>query len=184
MSHKLSTLALLFVSFLGMNVSLWGQNAATTRGIFGYLDPRTGAFHSLPSPEAQDAAPALATFGGKFVATFTITVSSTIASTAKIGCNLTAELLDSGSGNTIIEEAGNAVSRGTGTTVTCTVTLPYSWALASGSTDRVSLSYNVQAPVEAAASAFYPNRLSSQSLPSISVPANGTTTNLAIAPTI
>lgn len=188
LSHKLSTILVVCACFLGMNLSLWGQNAAASHGILGYLDPRTGVFHSIPHPEVQDAeaeAPALTTFGGKFVATFTITVSSTIASTAKIGCEVSAVLSDAGSGNFIQEGAGSAVTRGTGSTVTCTVNLPYSWKLATGSTDMVSLSYSIQAPVAiSTAAGEFPNRVSSQSLGTIKVPANGTTTNETITATI
>lgn len=64
-------------------------------GIRGYLDPRTGIFHSMPLPDLQEAeVPPPTTFGGKFVFNFTITVSSTLASTAKIGCQATASLED------------------------------------------------------------------------------------------
>ena len=38
--------------------------------------------------------PVLTTFAGKFVVTFTITVNSTIAATAKIGCQVDANLDD------------------------------------------------------------------------------------------
>lgn len=185
MNRKLTTLALLFACLLGMNLSLWGQNAAAAHGILGYLDPKTGAFHTLPPPEAQDAPPVtLTTFAGKFVANFTITVSSTIASTTKLSCTLNAQVLDTATGNIIEESAASAVARGSGTTVACTVNLPYSWSLGSGSTDKVSLTWGIQAPVAFTVSTEFPMRLSTQSLGSISVPANGATTTETIAATI
>lgn len=184
MSQRIVTLVSILACVLAINLSVFAQDAAATHGILGYLDPKTGAFHLLPA--LQDAEPpATTTVTGKIVANFTITVDSTIASTTKIGCNISAALLDVSTANSIIEEAGSAVARGTGTTVTCTATIPYSWKLGSVSTDKISLSYSIQSPVAiTSGAALYPNRLSSQSLGSIAVPANGTTTTETIAATI
>lgn len=187
MTHKLSTFCLVFACFLGMNLSLWGQNAAAVHGIRGYLDPQTGAFHTLPHPELQDDAAAVATttFTGKIVVNFTITIDSTIASTNKIGCQVEASLEDAGTANFISESAATAVTRGTATTVACSVSIPYSWKLATASTDMIGLTYTITSPVEAAtAAAEFPLRISSQSLPTIKVPSSGTTTTEAVAATI
>jgi len=188
-SHKLSTLCLFIVCMLGTTVSLWGQDAAAVRGIRGYLDPRTGLFHAAPQLAAPDleaaAAPATTTVTGKFVVNFTITVDSTIASTNKIACNVTASLDDISTANLIVEEAGTAVTRGTGTTVTCSVTIPYSWKLGSASTDTVGLSYQIISPIEASTPAgTYPLRISQQSIGTFKVPTTGTTTTEAVAATI
>ncbi len=187
MSHKLSTFLLLFACFLGMQVSLWGQNAAATRGIRGYLDPQTGVFHTMPHPDLQDAAepPATTTFTGSIVVTFTITVNSTIAATTKIGCEVDASLDDIGTANFISESAASAVTRGSATTVTCKATIPYSWNLATATTDSISLSYTITSPVEISTAATeFPLRISSQSLGTMKVPASGTTTTKAVAATI
>jgi hypothetical protein len=186
-NHKLSTFLLVFACFLGMNASLWGQNAAATHGIRGYLDPQTGAFHTIPHPELEEGAPppALTTFTGKFVVTFTITVSSTIASTTKIGCQVEASLDDVTVGNFISESAANDVTRGTTSTVVCKATIPYSWALASASSDSISMSYTITSPVAVStAAAEFPLRISTQSLPTIKVPVSGTTTSIAVSATI
>ena len=184
MSQRIVILASVCVCLLAISVPLMAQDASATHGILGYLDPKTGTFHLLPA--LQDAEPpATTTVTGKIVANFTITVDSTIASTTKIGCNITATVLDVGTGNTILEEAGNAVARGSGTTVTCTTTIPYSWKLGSASTDKLTMSYSITSPVAiTSGSATYPLRVSSQSLGSITVPANGTTTTETIAATI
>jgi hypothetical protein len=182
--HKLSTLSVLFVGFFVMSVSLWGQSSTAPHGIRGYLDPQTGVFHALPTVQAEDDdASRVTTLGGKFVVNFTITVDSTIASTAKIGCNVEASLADST--NFITEEAGTAVTRGSGTTVTCSVTLPYSWKLSTSTTDMVSLTYTITSPVEiSTATLEFPLRISTQSIETIKVPANGATTTVAVAATI
>jgi len=186
-SHKLSILFLVVACSLGLNVSLWGQSAAAAHGIRGYLDPQTGVFHTMPHPAMQDdaEAPALTSFSGKIVTTFTITVDSTIAATAKIGCEVDASVEDIGSGNFISESAAVAVARGSGSTVTCTVTIPYTWKLATASTDSIALSYTITSPVAVAtAAAEFPLRISSQSLPTIKVPATGTTTTETVTATI
>jgi len=183
-SHKVTTLCLLVACFLGMSVSLWAQNAAAPHGIPGYLDPRTRIFHSTPplvSPDAE--APAKTTFTGKIVFNFTITVNSTIASTDAIACIAGGGLSDSGV--SIVEEAATSVTRGTGTTVTCSVTVPYSWNLATASTDKIRLSYSIFLPVNFTTTAgAYPNRQAGQSLGTIAVPPTGTTTTETITATI
>jgi hypothetical protein len=182
-SHKLLTLLLLSASFLGMNAMLWGQNAIPNRAIRGYLDPRTGIFHSIPHPDTLDEAappPATTIFTGSIVMNFTITVSTVFASTTPIACIGEAGLLDAGSTNNILEVGGSTVTRGTGTTVTCSVTIPYSWSLASASTDKVRLSYAVLAPFAFTQTTSFPNREGAQSLGTIAVPVSGTITTETI----
>lgn len=185
MRVKLSTLSLSVVCCLGMNLSLWGQNAAVP-GIQGFLDPKTGMFHSLPSPQAADAEPlTISTLTGKFVFNFTITVKSTIASTSQIGCFAGVSLSDSTNLNNVVDVAAVAVTRGTGTTVTCTVTIPYSWKLGSPTTDMVHLSYTIGSPLTLVAStSAYPQREGAQSLGTIKVPLNGATTTETITATM
>lgn len=183
MKHKLSIFSVLFAGFFLMSISLWGQQS-TPRGIRGYLDPQTGVFHALPAVQADDDAErVVTTVGGKFVVNFTITVDSTIASTTKIGCNVEATLADST--NFITESAGTAVTRGSATTVACSVTIPYSWKLSTATTDEVSLTYTITSPTEiSTATLEYPLRISTQSIATIKVPANGATTTEAVAATI
>jgi hypothetical protein len=190
-SHKLSTFILLASCLLAAEVTLWGQdqsrNSASTHEIHGYLDPETGVFRTAPHSELKDGAEAAATvtYTGKIVVNFTITVDSTIASTTKIGCNLSADVDDEGTGNFITESAGSAVLRGTGTTVTCVVNIPYSWKLGTPTTDVVGLSWTISSPVAiTTGAAAYPVRISSQSLPAFKVPVSGTTTTETVAATI
>jgi len=140
MGHRTCVLLGVFACFLGLNINLWSQSIPAVNGI-GYLDPRTGIFHSIPLPDLQEAdVPPPATFGGKFVFNFTITVSSTLASTAKILCEASASTEDAATLNFITETASVTATR-SGSTATCTVTIPYSWNLSSSTTDKVSLTY-------------------------------------------
>jgi hypothetical protein len=96
-----------------------------------------------------------------------------------------ASLSDGTSGNFISESGASAVARGSASTVTCKVTIPYSWKLASGGTDMISMSYTITSPVAiSTAAAEFPLRISSQSIGSIKVPVTGTTTNETVAATI
>lgn len=183
MSHKLLTLLLLSACFLGMNATLWGQNAIPNRAIRGYLDPRTGIFHSIPHPDTPDAdaAPVTKTiFTGSIVMNFTITVSTVFASTTPIACIGEATVQDAGSTTSIFEVAGSSVTRGSGSTVSCSVTIPYSWGLASASTDKIRLSYSVVAPIDFTQTVAFPNRRGSQTLTTIAVPVSGTVTTETI----
>jgi hypothetical protein len=182
-SHKLLTLLLLSACFLGLNATLWGQDAIPNRAIRGYLDPRTGIFHSIPHPDTldEDAPPPVkTTFTGSIVMNFTITVSTVFASATPIACIGEAGVQDAGSTSIIFEVAGSTVTRGSGTTVSCSVKIPYSWALASAGTDKIRLSYSVIAPVAFTQTAAFPNRQGSQTLGTIAVPISGTVTTKAI----
>jgi hypothetical protein len=179
-SQKVLTLLLLSACFLGISATLWGQNAIPNRGIQGYVDPRTGIFHSIPHPDAPDEAepPVKATFTGSIVMNFTITVSSAFASTVPIACIGEVSVRD-GTSNNILEVGGSTVPRGTGPTVKCSVTIPYSWSLASAATDQVGLFYSITAPIAFSQTAF-PDRQALQSLGTIAVPVSGTTTTKII----
>lgn len=186
---KLSALSLLVACFLGINLPLWGQNAATVPGIRGYLDPRTGIFHSIPdaptNAQESDAESRVTTLTGKFVFNFTITVKSTIASTSQIACFASISTNDATNLNNVVDAAAVAVTRGSGSTVKCTVTIPYSWKLGNSSADMVHLSYTVGSPLELGnIVTAYPNREGSQSLGTIKVPLNGATTTETITATM
>jgi len=178
-NRKVFTIFSLVACFLAAgSASLWGQDAAASPGVPGYLNPRTGIFHSIGRPVPQDSEPlATTTYTGTIVVNFTITVSSAIPATDQIGCVAGASVFDTAALNGLVDIAGTAVTRGTGTTVTCSVTLPYSWKLASGSTDSVILGYSITSPVDFSTPAGeWPHRAGSRSIGSIKVPVSGTTT--------
>jgi hypothetical protein len=174
---------LLFACFLAMNASLWGQDAAAVHGIPGYLNPKTGIFHATPPPPAPDAAdpPATTTFTGKIVVNFTITVSSVFASTRQLVCVASASVFDLSNFNSIFETGATGVPRGTGTTVPCSVTIPYSWKLAAGPSDTINLGYSVISLDDPTTPlVLFPQRTSTQRLATIPVPSSGTTTTRAV----
>lgn len=183
-NRRMFAVPVLLVCLLATGASFWGQNTAAPFGVQGYLNPRTGVFHSIRHHVllAAAAPAATTTYTGTIVVNFTITVSSAIARTAQIGCVASASLVDAGTDSGIVEVAGAAVARGTGSTVTCSATIPYSWNLASANLDTVELAYSVTSSVDFSAPAGeWPHRGGAQSLGSIGVPASGTTTTRTVS---
>jgi hypothetical protein len=134
-----------------------------------------------PVDESFDTA-AATTFGGTLVFKFSVSVKSTIPSTEAIVCEANADIAET-TGNSYEEVAAVAATRGTGT-ATCTVNIPYSWALASAGTDHIIMSYSVGAGNLVGSSVALPIRVSSHNLTPIAVPANGATTTTSISATI
>lgn len=164
-------------------LTAWSQNTnRAASGIPGYLNPQTGAFSPMRTPSDEVNPPAGMPFTGKFVVNFTITIASTLSNTDVISCGVETLTLDNSSGFSFIEEATVAATR-SGSSATCTVTLPYSWTLVSQPTDMVQLTFSLVAPASTAGPRL-PNRLSTQTFAMIKVPANGATTTFTLTPTI
>jgi|HubBroStandDraft_6_1064221.scaffolds.fasta_scaffold236491_2 hypothetical protein len=175
----------LAVCFLAALTSpVWAQTVARqTPGIPGYLDAR-GGFHVYPPALEENAEPdAVTTFAGTIVVNFTITVTSTIPTTDKISCLVNATVFDTASTNSILETAAVAATR-SGSSATCKVSIPYSWALSSATSDQVQLSYEISAPGLLTATNGLPLRSSTQNFAHIAVPKTGTTTTETVVATI
>jgi hypothetical protein len=145
-----------------------------------------------PTPNAIEDNPdvgqaALTTFGGTFLFKITITIKSTNLSTDTIGCSAGLSVIDQNPTTFVVtgtwEEGASVAAVKSGSTATCTVTIPYSWSLANGSSDMVNLDYVIEVPASASNPPL-PNRVNSHSLASMHVPANGTTTTVTVAATI
>jgi hypothetical protein len=175
---KLLLLCLLCVSA----PMVWGQlaNDSSKSGILGYLDPHTGAFRPVPSATEGREPASLTTYGGTITITLTITVKSTALTT--FTCSASVSVLDDVESSLRgYNEGATAVATGSGATRTCTLTIPYSWALATQSSDSMTISYAVFGSVKSALT----NRTSGLSpLDTTKVPANGATTALTAAVTL
>jgi hypothetical protein len=181
---KLAKLCLAIACACGLATASFAQEAQIRKplGSTGYLDQRAGGFLLLPmapntNPSGQAPAATLST--GTITVTFSITVSSAIASTAKIACTATAQIVEiQGSSAFETEDTASVVAtRNTSNgTASCTVELPYSWNLATASKDTVVLGYELDAPAEATGTAVYPARHTIGWIATIPVPTNGTTT--------
>ena len=186
---KLVKFAIVSASLLGLSLPAWTQEAsqdatnvdknASFPGILGYLDPKTGAFKPMQQGIDLSAA-SFAILTGEIEYKITVTIKSAIATSSPIVCGGNAATADLGSGTSHSETASVTASRA-GSTASCTVIIPYAWALASAGSDSVSLSYSVTAAGGAGGLA---SRASIHSLPPIKVPANNATTTETVAVTI
>jgi hypothetical protein len=162
--------ALLSVCLFALTSPAWTQEAsqdaiatksASTHGILGYLDAKTGAFR--PLAQASELSPALSftTFTGEIEYKITVTIKSSISTSTPIACSGDASVFDETSGVSHDEEATVTATR-SGSTATCTVLIPYAWALASASSDSVSLGYHRDCGKYDAESLQYPYPSSNQ----------------------
>lgn len=183
---------LLVVLVLGLAPLSYGQFAPhqPSHRILGYYNPATGAFEPLRPAEDVDAAGTATT--GTLVYKLTITVKSTLPKNGVVGCTGEASVSDS-SGNSYSEHGSGVAKLVSGTTYSCTVTLPFSWLLSSASSDKISRSYTANinygyqlTATNGADTAVEPisARESDQSIPSITVPASGATTTEDISVTL
>ena len=158
-------------------------NSQAKPGILGFLDPHTGAFRPVPSAEeGPDVPAALTTFGGTITVTLTITVKSTgitnVTCTAEVSVG---DAVTTGSPR-FLTESNAVTATGTGSTRTCKLSIPYSWALATQTSDNMGTSYFVSG---GGTTSGLTQRTSSLSpLDTRKVPANGATTALTAAVTL
>jgi hypothetical protein len=123
---------------------------------------------------------AATTYTGTIVTSFTITIDSTGLPTSKMACVVQTSLSDSGNTFKELAESNATVS---GSTATCTVKLPYSWTLSDGSTDTISIEYDVVTPTTLPTTNASPGRYSRRTF-TIPVPASGATTDESVDVTI
>ena len=166
--------------------AVWGQaaNPQANHGILGYLDPQTGAFRLLPAVDNSVEPPPITTFTGTISLTITVTLKTT--GLTNIVCTATAAVEDaitSGSPRTFLE-SDTVAATGTGSTRTCKLSIPYSWGLATQSSDTINTDYTVSGSASSTA-ATPPLRSTGLSpFDSRKVPANGATTALTASATI
>lgn len=176
---------LLYACCLGIAApAAWGQaaNSQATSGILGYLDPHTGAFRPIaPAVEDDALSPAATVVGGTITLTITITVKTTTLT--NFTCSAAVSVLDNlATGSpTTFSESNTVAATGTGTTRTCKLSIPYSWSLATATTDTMATNYTVLGSTGATG---LPQRTSLRSpVDSRKVPANGAITALTAAVT-
>lgn len=181
-SPTLARTLFLILSLAACTSALWAQNQnqGATHGVLGYLDPRTGTFRPVPAVTADGEADmaAATTVGGTISITLTITLKTTGITT--ITCS--AEVFTLDNLTTDFGETETVAATGTGTTRTCKLTIPYSWSLATASSDNMMTSYFVTG---GAGTTGLPQRSSSRNpLDTRKVPGNGVITTLAAAVTL
>jgi hypothetical protein len=158
---------------------------AVCAAMFGLATP-------LWAQSADAITPATAPTTGTFVFNFTITASSAVPKNGVISCHSSASVFESSSGQNIQQDAHGIATLSGGKWI-CKANMPYSWVLASPSSDNVNLSYSVElddglevTATNGTATLVVPNSIDkvSQGIGSIKVPLNGSTTTETIASTI
>jgi hypothetical protein len=183
---RITKLLLICICCLLAVSTVWGQsaNSQAKPGILGYLDPHTGAFRPV-APPSEDAAiepPALTTFTGTITVTITVTLKT--AGLTNVVCSADTSVTDAiTTSPRIFAEQDTMLATGTGSTRTCKLSIPYSWALASQATDSISTSYTVTG--SGSTTTAPPIRSSSlDPMDTRKVPANGATTALTASVTL
>ena len=180
---RITTLLVVCMCCLVAAPAVWGQapNTSAKPGILGYLDPQTGAFRPIPQMAAEDVElPAVTTFTGTISVTLTITLKTT--GLTNITCTADTTVIDNLTSPVNYTESNTVAATGTGSTRTCKLTIPYSWALATQPSDSMSTGYTV---FGSTGTSGLPQRIASRSpLDTRKVPSNGTTTTLTAAVTI
>jgi hypothetical protein len=159
----------------------------------GYYDRSTGAFEPAKTTMDPEAAAAVVPRTGTLIVKLTITVDSVIPKNAVVGCSTDADVSDDSSGFTSEEHASTVATLVSGKTYSCTMTIPYSWTLASPTTDKIGISYTTNigygyqvTATNGTAVLVQPVTARSviQPVGSIAVPANGATTTETISVTM
>jgi hypothetical protein len=173
---------LIAICLLGLSITGWSQNTnrPSAPGIPGYLDARTGMFRPMPQMASSEDEEPVTPTTGKIVLTLTVTLQSTFPTNEVFSCGLSASGFDVSSSLSFIDTIEVAGKR-SGNTVTCAVTLPYSWALVSASSDTMGISYSVSA---VAGTTGLPTRLAEHGIANIKVPPTGTTTTYTLSTVI
>lgn len=138
---------LIGLCLFGLLATGWSQlsTSTVTPGIPGYLDPQTGSFRPMPVvPDVDVGVYAPSATAGKIVLTLTTTLTTSFPTTEAFSCGLNATVADVISGLTFSDTIFvNATKNGS--TLSCTLTLPYSWDLVSPTQDVMLVLYTINA---------------------------------------
>lgn len=165
-----------------VSITAWGQNLnrPPVPGIPGYLDPRTGAFKPMPpATDGEDPTSFVTPTTGKIVLTLTVTLVSTFPASEAFSCGLSATTSDT-TGLLFIDSEQIAATKA-GSTLTCTINLNYSWALATPTVDHMIVEYTVNGAV---GTTGLPIRLAEHGVAAMTVPASGKTTTFTLSTAI
>jgi hypothetical protein len=169
---------------VGLSITAWGQNVnrPVGSGIPGYLDPLTGTFRPVPlaTDSGSEDAPPVTPTTGKIVLNLTVTLQTTFGTGETYSCGLTASTLDISSSLSFVDSYQIAATKN-GNTLTCTITLPYSWALVSRGSDMMMVAYSVNAVNGTGA---VPVRIAEHGVAHLIVPVSGTTTTYTLSTVI
>lgn len=170
-----------FMQFLGLLTIVSASPAnAQEQELLGYLNPATGNFK--PYAPALPAGARSATVGvntGTISVAMSLTNKSGVATTSTLQCSVQLSVVDTTTGS-YESTSYSALATVTPSSVTCTVNTPYS-VVVEPSTTRLTASLSITrlfqtSPVTSINEYNYVSIY--ENLPSMALPANGSTTNL------
>jgi hypothetical protein len=168
--------------------------SGSQKKVFGYQDPKTGVFHQLGNREVLEPDVTTAPTTGTVDVVVTITLKTALPKGGSIVCDaslIASSISETTASVATYEEALAEVATVSGSTATCTIKIPYSWALPAASTTVVNaMDGNVDVIMSAAPTTATPaaGLFSRSSLHSFAqnakIPAAGATTSYAVAVTL
>jgi hypothetical protein len=181
---RISKLIFVGVCLVGLTQLGWSQAqhlgaSKQAHGVPGYLDPRTGTFttRAQGAGETQDASQeptALTNIVARLVFNISIVYNDQPAG-AITACSVDISEFGDPSGLFYTEDA-TAIATSNGTV--CKVTILFDWALATPTSDQISIDYHIESiqPVTVGGTTL-PEvfRTLDHSIPSVAVPMNGQT---------
>jgi hypothetical protein len=166
------------------------KQAQTSNRVLGYYNPTTGIFQPLRQSAESDPA-AATTETGEIIVKFTITVKSAIPKNGVVGCEADATTGDAA--GEYEERATGVATLVSGTTYTCSAIIHYSWLLDTPTTDKISfvgstsIDYGYQVTASNGSAdvvAEIESRGNNVNISTISIPADGATTNVDVKSTL
>lgn len=175
---KYTNCILVGLCVLGLSIPALTQNLnrPSTAGIPGYLDPVTGTFKPMPQVTGTGAIPGTTPTTGTFVVNLTIVLRQNYPSTETYSCGASATTFDTAS-TLVFSDSNQVAATNTSGIVTCTVRVPYSWALTTPASDFVTVEYSIYGTNGASGTNGLPIRLANHGVDYIQVPTNGTVTH-------
>ena len=167
-------------------VSSSAQSTEYHRKVFGYQD-QNGVFHAINHPE-PDATVTPTT--GTIELTLTITLKTPLPKGGVVicGADISATSTNLSTAMTAVyEEQANSLATVSGSTATCTVNVPYEWAIAAASTtveDGLTGSYTIEMATATGTLPGLVRLTDSNFLSATKIPATGTVSKFTVAATL
>ena len=145
MQNRIAVVSLFIVLVLGLapfGFAQLGTSALSTHRVLGYFNPDTGLLEPLPTaPQDPDAAQVTPTTG-TLTFNITITLKTPLPTHGILACGAAGAVIETGYS---ADETGSALAHFvSGTTYSCSISMPYSWLLNTRTTDKIILSYKAE----------------------------------------
>ena len=178
---RISVLAGLTILSTG---AVLAQKTTTTDQVPGFYNPKTHTFQMKVQPEVDPDVAAPKIYSGTLKYEITVKLVTPVASGQELACSGTALIEDVG-GATYYEESVSGIAKVSGSSATCTLSLPYSWSLSAATSDTISLGYDLEIVATTTNAALeFTGRTHTSGLAPLKVPAVGATTAIPISATI